>query len=67
MNPGWLWFWSIAWLVLLVIVILFNKGARVVRKLNRRRSVLAFLDKYAGFAIGLGLIAAYGVIHGVGS
>jgi len=27
MNPGWLWFWSIAWLVLLVIVILFNKGA----------------------------------------
>jgi len=27
MNPGWLWFWFVAWLVLLVIVLLFNKGA----------------------------------------
>jgi len=39
----------------------------IVRKLNRKRAFLASLDKYAGWGIGLGLIAAYGLIHGVGA
>lgn len=40
---------------------------KIVHKINRRRSLLVTLDKYAGWGIGLGIIAAYGCIHGLGA
>lgn len=39
------------------------KNSEIVRRINQKRAFLAVLDRFVGLAIGLGIIAAYGLIH----